>query len=441
MATYTNDGMSVTMSGETAAQQVRDGGFIVQVPAAGATISSMSGVTMSYLNLPGNLDTPAHEAALLAPHTESTPTTVYPGDVLIVATTAGGARSTFSNVPAGSSPWKHMMAINFVSWAPHTDSFRPPALGNGPLVRWLRSLEYRESSVSSSQVTSTIDPANAAFTAQYGQWGHAEPTVAVLLPLLQKFCGEIWGGWATHFFSPTLQNIGYGIAQQYTLSKALLRLHSTDLWTTKEPLAYAIVQRGIDLLGAFADGRYNYASGGHMAGQKAMILAAIKLLNLPFDIRTIFPSKVFQEDWAYEAGTWWFGGSPNWDAVWNFQRGSPTDTGAGYGTINCPLDPSSWGKPTQHTNTGSSWSWMISSYMPQVLGASVGIALAMRLWGLEAQMGSSLDSLVEDWMSDWPDIAKSALANANVPIWNVAQKDFSEDGGLGFCEVAWGLYA
>lgn len=411
--------ITVEVEGHLAAVRCRDGGWLVQVPAAGASVvgySSTEGHAGAMLNVRGTNQVDVHAATL------PLPCAIVPGDALVVASTGSG-RGGYWAVP-GRSVCDEMMAVVFVSYPVGPSLLRPPAVGNSWLARWFRSVPIPEAQVDLERLPAVVDVASLGV--DWSAWGAAEPTIGYLTGLLRPFGGECYDGWATDTRTPDHQHPGYGSAYASVVSQALVQLCSTAPAAAKRDLALAVVQRGLDLIGAWSDGRRTYPLGGHGAGRKALIVATGHLLGVELlaDPTAIVGPR-FAEDAGYRAGSWWWG--DDWSAVWAFRLEAPFD-----GRL-LASPPAIWG-PVDAAGHDS-WAWMVAGYLPQVVGAQVGTALAMRLLGRTREMGVSLDAMVEQWMRGPPAEADADLRAAGIVLpWG---RDYSMVRGAGFCAAAW----
>lgn len=75
------------------------------------------------------------------------------------------------------------------------------------------------------------------------------------------------------------------------------------------------------------------------------------------------------------------------------------------------------------------------SYMNQVIGSQVGTALAMRLMGLQREMGSAFVGAVAQWMDGPPAEAVDELRAQGMTFpWG---SDYTVGPGAGVCATAW----
>lgn len=410
--------LSVTITGHIAAHQARDLSWVVQVPADGAVVTHID-AARSELNRRGYADAPLAGGVAL-------PLTVRPGDALVLE---GGAamRSDYWPGP-GRSRNAEAMAVVFVDYPIGPGMLRPPALGDSWLSRFFRAVSVPESSVDLAQLPSVIDVQELGV--DWSAWGAAEPTIPYLTALLRRYGGEHRSGWATDGDTPDAAHPGYGSYYASIVSQALVQLCSTAPVESKRELALAIVQRGLDLVGAWADGRVGYPLGGHCAGRKALIVATGHLLGVnPIADPSAILGPVFQEDGCYRPGGWWFGGG--WSARWQFRVEAPFD-----GRL-LAQPPSTWGAVNAPGH--DSQAWMIAGYMPQVVGVQVGTALAMRLMGRTREWSASGDAMVAQWMAGPPQAADDELRAAGINLaWGT---DYALYRGSGFCSAAWREYA
>lgn len=423
--TLTTSQISVVISGHLSKVQTRDGGWIVQVPATGAQIleySTTQGSAGAGLNVRGFNTSDIHDQDLALPRA------VAPTDALVVTSTydSSQGREEYWYTP-GRSAVDEMVAIVFVPYFAQPNLLRPPAVGDGFLTRFFRSRPIPESAVDVARLPSIVDIENMGINWQL--WGQQRPDIPYLTALLQDFAGECYNGWNTDTKTPDFQHPGYGSYYSSIVSQALVSLCSTDSDEEKRLLAIAVAQRGLDLVGVFADGRDNtHPNGGHMQGRKALLVMCGYLLNVrPFENPNRYIGPKFQEDNAFRAGTWWFGGE--WSGVWGFSD-NPAFNGSGFAN-----PPSTWGDPGSPNH--STWAWA-SFYMNQVCGSQVGTSLAMRLCGLEDEMGINYMHMMEHWMEGPPEAAVEELAAAGIEYdWGT---DYGAGQGNTFCATAWQLY-
>ena len=424
--TLTTGQISVVISGHLSKAQTRDGGWIVQVPRNGAKIleySTTEGSAGAVLNVRGNNVDNIHEQNLTLPRH------VVPADALIVTSTynSSAGRAEYWSVP-GRSAVDEMLPIIFVRYQARSEYLRPPAIGDGFLPRFFRSHPIPEAAIKMDRLPSVVDIDNLGVN--WGGWGNARPDVAYLVGLLGPFGGDCYDGWNTDTKTPDFQHPGYGSYYASIVSQALVTLCSTEPLEERRLLAIAIAQRGLDLVGAFSDGRNNRpVGGGHMQGRKALLMMCGHLLNVrPFANPNRFIGKMFQEDVAFQAGEWWFGSG--WNSTWGFSWQAPFNGGM------LANPPSTWGDP--NSSNHSTWAWMIGGYIPQVCGSQVGTALAMHLCHLDVEMGVNYMGMMKQWMDGPPAAAQEELLQAGIDIpWGT---DYALDRGGDFCKRAWELH-
>lgn len=339
---------------------------------------------------------------------------VLPEDALIVTstTTAPGSRGSLP-YPGGRSRVDEMLPVVFVSWKPGPEFFRPPAIGDGPIARFFRSMPVPLAAMNLAKLPQVINI--DALGVDWTAWGNERPTIARSETLFSKFCGEVTSGWNTDGFSPDHQNVGYGREQARIASDSFCLLASKVSNGAKRQLAQNMCQRGFDLLGAWADGRARdaQANGGHGNGRKALIVLFGWLIGCE-EIRYVSRSlggPSFAEDFQYVAGTRFDGGT----SIWRYNS-----------TGDWSQD---WAKPPEQW--GPTWVYQVNGYFQHCCGSQIGTSLFMRLTGNVEAMNPHLDTMVTWFMSkprDW-------LRGPN--CWIEWGKAYGGD----FCEAAWRKHA
>lgn len=414
--TLTKGQISVTISGHYGVAQTRDKNWIVHVPDSGAVVVSYSttdGSCGAVLNVRGNNQTPIQNRQL------STNYPVVPTDALIVASSATTSdRSTYWPAPGGSA-CDEMMSVVFVPYSVRPGLLRPPAIGDGFLPRFLRSVPIDELQVDVAKLPRVVEL--DALPIQWAAWGKGKPSLAYYENIFKDFHGDCYDGWGSYLNSPQNQNPGYGSNFGFLVSQALCMLCTTKSVEEKRNLAILMTQWGFDLVGAFADGRRNDANGGHMQGRKALIVLSGHLLNVPWVDPSAFVPMAFQEDHAYYTGNpaWWdgypYGYVPRSDIV-KFLH----------------LPPNQW------TQGDRGNVWFINGYLQHGVGCQVGTAAAMKLMGLTREMGTAHYGMVARWMNP-PASVVTAMAAVGVTLnWG---QDYSLVLGEDFCETVWNIYA
>ena len=417
LQTLTSGQISVTIDGHLGSVQTRDGSFIISGSARVLAYSTTSGQAGAALNVRGTNQVDVHTRQIAVPFN------IVPGDSFVITSSATGGRESYF-AANGRSAIDEMLAVVVVPYAVSQGLLRPPAIGDGFIPRLLRQSPMLESVVDVGRLPSTVDVRTLGI--DWSAWGAGEPTIPYLTNLLQRFCGECYDGWSTDTRTPDWQHPGYGTFNAAIVSQALVQLCSTATPAEKLPLALAVVQRGIDLVGAFIDGRVNYPLGGHMAGRKALIVMTGHLLGIQaIADPSATVGNVFQEDVCYAPQQWWFGS--DWTAGWKFN------------TAQSKLNqhPSTWGvvNAPQH----DTFAWQVAGYMSQVVGAQIGTALAMRLIGRVREMGVHFDAMISQFMRGPDSSARQALDAAGISIpWGL---DYSVDRGVGFCAASWKKHA
>ena len=191
----------------------------------------------------------------------------------------------------------------------------------------------------------------------------------------------------------------------------------------RRQLVVALVQRGIDYLGAYADGRQNWmVDGGHMWGRWPLVMLAGILLDIP---QAIHPDPILQgrlvERQAFYTGqpAWWNGWPFGWRRGWTDQ-------------------PFLWRQPASWTTTERGERWAINGYLPHVVGAHVGTVLAMRAMGHSWDLGEALTGMVEQWMAPLPDTIRAELDAAGCQsVTGAWGQSYAATGDAQLCADAW----
>lgn len=417
--TFTSGGISFKVRGHLSAAQARDGSWIIQVPW-GKTAQVVHASCGGILNIRGTNEVDVHTASL------ALPLAVDPCDALSLAK-PGSGRGAYWDVP-GRSSCSEATAVVFVPYPAAPGLLRPPVIGDNWIVRFFRSQPIPESLVLPSRMPDVVD--TDSLPVDWSAWGKSKPSIAYITGLLAPFSGEFYSGWSTDTRTPDWQHPGYG--SYYTgaaVSPAMVWLCAKSSPQSKMLLALAVVQRGLDLLGAYADGRTTSPGNGHGQGRKALLIAAGHLLGIPeITNPTSVVGPVFQEDMAYKRKDWWFGSG--WTAGWASMNTPELD-----GSL-LSKHPSEWGDANSPKHTG--YAWALNGYMGQTVGSQVGTALGMRLMRRTVEMGSNFDKMVSQWMQGPPEAAKSVLASVGINLpWG---SDYSVGRGVDFCAAAWKKY-
>ncbi|MBK8168150.1 MAG: hypothetical protein IPK64_19560 [bacterium] len=264
-------------------------------------------------------------------------------------------------------------------------------------------------------------------------------TVRTLLPYLERlfggFCGEVRDGWGTETITPAFQNPGYGSYFSSSVSLGLVLLSSTIPQTAKRVLAERMTQWGLDIAGAFYDRRVNTSNGGHMQGRKALVILAGHLLGIDDMANPDTRNPHWQETIGYETleRPWWFAGRPPADAGRWWHVWHPFGYGTGWFVTKPPRE---WTQDRVDGNGNTiRGQRFYLSYMNQVLGGQVGTALAMRLMGLQREMGSAFIGAIAQWMEGPPAAAVEELRALGMTWpWGT---DYTVGPGAGVCADAW----
>lgn len=352
------------------------------------------------------------------PPEQTAPLTCRAGDSIIVA--KSGAPHV-DRKPYHDAPCKaeiHRMGIvQFVSypqWSPTT--FRPCGIG-GDRAQTLRDYRVPLEQCNLDRLPSVLEI--------------PPETVRVLLPYLERlfggFCGEVRDGWGTETITPAFQHPGYGGYLSSSVSLGMVLLSSTIPQTAKRVLAERMTQWGLDIAGAFYDWRVNTSNGGHMQGRKALVVLAGHLLGIDDMADPDTRNPHWQETIGYETleRPWWFG---TWRHIWH-----PFGYGTGWFVTKPPRE---WtvDRIDEGGRTVRGQRFYLS-YMNQVLGSQVGTALAMRLMGLQREIGSAFIGAIAQWMEGPPAAAVEELRALGMTWpWGT---DYTVGPGAGVCADAW----
>lgn len=314
----------------------------------------------------------------------------------------------------GRSIHSEAMAICSVDWAPTTKRmFRPPAIGrpDNLIVRHFRTHPIPLSRMHLALLPSKID------------LGLLVPDPEQLVRWCEDgyagFSGDVWSGWSTDTRTPDLQHPGYGTDYAALFSISSLVLASTLPTHRKHRLASLMVQRGIDLAAAFADGRENqHVDGGHMWGRWPLVALAGLLLGIgemvepPPDVA----ARTVERQAFYAApNAWWWGLEAGWRRGWTDDR-------------FLHRHPATW-------TTGERGERWAISYLEHIAGAHVGAVLLLTLMGAaQRALGPGLALMVRSWMRDLPADAAAALSavgcGSTVAAWG---RSYS---GIGYGDLA-----
>lgn len=343
-----------------------------------------------------------------------------------VVVNGGSDRSDYWPVPGRSSVME-ALGIVFVPYDTGPGLLSPPAIGNGPIARFLRSEPIPESLVDLDRLPRAVHV--PSLPVNWQAWGAAEPTIDYLTRLFAPFGGELYDGWSTDTRTPDRQHPGYGSYYASVVSQALVQLCSTISNEYKKPLAIALCNRALDLAGAFGDGRIGFANGGHCQGRKALIVLFGHLLdNRYFSDPNSIIGKVFQEDDCFHARQWW---RDNWTSGWKFNNANVEMDGS-----KLTQPPSTWGSAASLSH--NTFAWAFNGYLSQVVGCQVGTALAMFLMNKTREMGIDHFKMVQQYMKGPSPEMDAELRAAGINIdWGT---DYALYKGATFCATAWNKY-
>lgn len=350
-------------------------------------------------------------------------TAIQPGEVLCIFTENKSSPAHYwqSDWPElgdeSRSRYDNAIAIAAVEYEPRPDQFFPCAIGrpSNPLIQFARQ----------NRIT-TWDLKLDRLPRVFPYRGDGNPqgiTFELVAGVFGGFCGELFAGWNTDNFTPAYQHPGYGRNLALWTSRAALLLCSNVEPEMKRELAHAVVQWGLDLGGAFVDGRKHIANGGHMQGRTMLVMLAGHLLGIPQLEDPSWLGLSFQERsmWYESPQPWW--DSPGWKHFW--QRTSDHRWGATPEPLHKP--PVQW---------SSSDLWAFGGYYEHAAGANIGTAIVARLLGLEGAIGRSFCAgILDQFMNGPPSLTFDAmLVDRGVKVpWCMEWKR-PQDGMPGFQE-------
>lgn len=410
----TTRSLSITLDGVTEFVQLQDGRWIVKAAPTGVqvlNVTTTDGSSGSVINSPGKGARDVQTQTAIGQ-------VMRPGDVLLAASTV-----------QGGTQCDEMTAVHVVPdfdvtgqpWPMLPDQFAGPCLGRrNPLVDFLRTaFPILGSRVNAARLPSVVDV--DSLPVQWAAFGKGKPTFEWIESKF-AFIGDVGDMWGVTG-SPVSQVEPYGRQFASRVSAALVMLCSTAPAEAKQRLAVRLVQAGIDLLGAFLDGREQEVDGGHYQGRKACVVFALEMLGIPKHLWPFALRGQFQEDFAYgDVGPWQWGAS-TWRYAW---RGRHRNRHFMH------LPPAQWDEAQRER-------WYANNYLHSNVGVQIGTALAMRLLGLTQWMSPAMDGFVAQWMGPVPSDVVAGFASQGVSLpWG---SDFSADIAQDFCAAAWRRYA
>lgn len=330
-----------------------------------------------------------------------------------------------------------------VNPAAEADMVRPSAIGNPNTNATIAAHRAEELWFNTDALPSIIDLDVLTPVAGWPGFANARPTITQILDRWDGFGGELWaGGYDMAGQLPSLQSAGYGETFSGRTSDGLLMALSKEgTASQRKELARRIAQRGVDLYGAFVEGRNDGVDGGHYQGRKALVVWAGHCLEKSWvDCTPLFPGQIHEDEQFYtQLPKAWSFPDRDWPYGYLGRTEFPTD-------IDAPI--SAWGAhyPTM---------FYLCGYFPKCCGTNVGQALAMRLIGRTAEMGVAHDGMIAQWMVG-PGAANLALIDAIVVTavnpftgevyyghpreipWGASS---SADGHNNFARAAWLVYS
>lgn len=319
---------------------------------------------------------------------------------------------------------------------------RPSAIGNpntNATIAAHRAEQLWFTTATATALPSIIDLDVLTPVAGWPSWANSRPVLADVSAWFAGFCGELWaGGYDIAGQTPSLQNPGYGrTVSSRTQEGLLMALSKEGTAADRKELARRLTQWGVDLYGAYVEGRNDKVDGGHYQGRKALVVWAGHFLEKSWvDASTTFGSTVFHEDEQYYTASpaWVFG----WPYGYKGNSDAPTD-------IDSAI--ASWGAhyPTM---------FYLCGYFEHCVGTNIGQALAMRLIGRTTEFGVGHDGMMAQWMTK-PDASTLSAIDA-ITVTAVNQytgqvysghprniawgASWSNDGYSRFAQAAWAVY-
>ena len=329
--------------------------------------------------------------------------------------------------PTTYSAIDEALAVVVVPYGPLTGLdallIRPPAIGHpsNPTIAAIRSAPLVFDNATIAALPEVIDLDTLPTT--WGTFGNDRPNIDTYLARWTGFCGELWKGWGSASWTPSQQHPGYGASMSALTSESLLLVVSTEDAAKRRTLAYRMTQWGVDLVGAYLSGRVDKADGGHMQGRKALVVLSGHLLEAPWKDATSFCAPgVFNEDVQF------YTASPAWPWGWPYGYRGHSDYAW---NLSSPV---------------ASWNVNVLYYLPryfgqEVMGTQTGCAVAMRILGLNTEMGAGHYGMVAQWMEgpSAPDLAAMAAVSTSPPLSGI---DWSTSYSIGggpqdFGRAAW----
>lgn len=423
LITVSKKRISAIIDGAVSVAYSASGNPIVQVGPSGAKVVSYTPAFDPHGQRNGNmLNVPGNNGIPISTHNSlGSDPVLKAGDVLVIVRDAVNPNPRLIDWPQENSESRsrvdEMMAISFVPYKPVDGQLTPPIVGrsSNPIIQFLRNnpipRELVEAGV--SRLPRKFD---------LNLFNNDKPGFELLTKVFSDIWGDCYNGWSTDTNTPALQNPGYGRNISSWVSRAMIYALSTELPVDKLPLVTGMVDQGLSMAAAFADGRVNQADGGHMMSRKSLAIFAGWILNIPPMMNIDWLGDIFQENSMnrFEPGKhWWF--NESWTAMWRKN-----------GAYRLPLDrpPATW---TDNEK------WNFQGYYWPSCGASIGTALAMKELGLTEAWSSAFSQAVWQYMQPIPPEVVAELSAAGINFeWGL---DWPAPwNGVGFQKQAWQLY-
>lgn len=401
MEQFNNYDITFEVDGHQRAEVAHNGGFVIQIPTAGAQFvgTDADGVAK---NVPGQNEDQDLDRSFLSD------TLVKPGDVLLLWRDSESSGQWTSDWPedgnTSQSRNRHCLPVAFVAYPPTPGQLFPPAVGraDNPLLQFGRTHQLLKSHIK-------LDRLPRLF--KLSEWNDEEnsPLTRELLEnSCRPFAGEyVSKSWGTASVTPGVGNEGYGQYVAAWTARRLLYLVSDATDEEKIDVAAGVCQRGLSLAGAYMDGKCDMANGGHFQGRTAMMIAAGVMLGIGPMADPRWLGNRFQERHAFyrDGRSWWH--DPEWVSLW--QRTS--DYRWGGFPVRLENDPSQW------TEGHGGEKWAMQGYYQPTCASNIGTAIAMRLMKREQAIGVDfVRGILDQYMVGPSADAKNQLLDAGVNI-------------------------
>lgn len=356
---------------------------------------------------------------------------------------------------------EYEICICVVPWDPTSSDgpyFGPPAYGTNAISQLARSIPIPLDAIVTDRFPSIVDLTNpnlpsmtpSTFLANMtGYWEH--------------FNGDKFSAWSSDTGTPAEQHVGYGRDLGNAIGASMAALSATNFTDAEKlPLARLMVQYGLDLAAAFADGKYGHSSGAHCCGRKSLMMLAGYLLGRDVLVNADGwlrePNQ--NQNWQLQYGPFrengaffkipggaWFNTTNNdaaqdWQIGWRKESSNFANTNDLLNGSQWSNPPNTWGDPNDYPNT---WASQVAGYCWHATSACMLEAWFWKTLGLAGAYGVATVGFVEQWLAGPPAAALTELTNAGFST--VTQIPFgtsyNQSGGVvpnGLPEAIWSEY-